>query len=82
MKTLLKKTILFAALLIFALSLVFYPIEKAEAMLFPPLCFVTEMYGSEDKNAEITPEDILDKEKTEVKVRFRIVEIIRDLFRW
>ena len=87
-----KQFLLSIALLTFAISFMIYP-TKATAItapsipasisgytLLPPLCFVNEMYETEDESADITPEEIITNENVVVKVRFKIFDVIKNFF--
>lgn len=90
-----KQFLLSAALLTFAVSLMIYPAKATASSrrttalpaitssftLLPPLCFVNEMYETEDKEAAVTPDEILSDENVVVKVRFKFFDVIRDFFR-
>ena len=88
-----KHFLLSAALLTFAISLMIYPakatascikkdfsVTSVNYTLFPPLCFVNEMYETEDKNEEITADEIISDENVEIKVKFKLFEIKKDFF--
>ena len=57
------------------------PAITSSFTLLPPLCFVNEMYETEDKEAAVTPDEILSDENVVVKVRFKFFDVIRDFFR-
>ena len=90
-----KQFLLSAALLTFAISLMIYPAKATASSgrmtelpvitssftLLPPLCFVNEMYETEDKETAVTPDEILSDENVVVKVRFKFFDVIRDFFR-
>ena len=38
------------------------------------------MYETEDKNEEITADEIISDENVEIKVKFKLFEIIKDFF--
>ena len=88
-----KQFLLSTALLTFAISLMIYPAKASASCvrpnmpaittsytLLPPLCFVNEMYETEDKDTEITPEEIISDETVVVKVKFKLFEIIKEFF--
>ena len=90
-----KQFLLSAALLTFAISLMIYPAKATASSrrmtelpaitssftLLPPLCFVNEMYETEDKEAAVTPDEIFSDENVVVKVRFKFFDVIMDFFR-
>lgn len=86
-----KQFLLCAILTLFAVSLMIYPVSASAAItpnsgvstsftLLPPLCFVNEMYETEDENTEITPDEIISSDDVVVKVKFKLFDIIKDFF--
>lgn len=87
-----KKALLSAALLAFAIGAMIYPANASSYVkpnlnsssisytLLPPLCFVDEMYEFDDKDEQITAEQIISDEKVEVKVKFKLFEVIKSFF--
>lgn len=88
----LKKTLLIAALFMFAIGIMTYPANATAYTkpklnsscvtytLLPPLCFVSEMYEFEDKSESITADRIISDKNVEVKVKFKLFEAIKSFF--
>ena len=53
------------------------PENTSALMIFPPLCFIKQMYSGTD---DLTPTEILSSPSVTVKPRLRIVEAIAQLW--
>lgn len=85
-----KHFLVLIAVFMFTFSIFIYPASDqshAQALstaltLFPPICYTDQMYKIEDDNGyQLHPDSsILHNENTDIRIRFKVVDILAELF--
>ena len=71
---------------IIVISLSVFPLNcnrkaNTNCILLPPLCFVREMYDTEQCHEEVSPDDIFNNDKgIKIEVKFKLFEIVGNFF--
>ncbi len=58
-----------------------YSYSQTECILFPPLCFVREIYDTSQSDEEIMPDDIITDKEIKVEIKFKLFEIVNNFFK-
>lgn len=81
-----KKLLSTIASYIIVISLSVFPINsnrtaQTNCILLPPLCFVREMYDTDNCQEEVCPDDIFNNDKNiKIEVKFKLFEIVGNFF--